>query len=230
MRRSDRLFQIVQIIRHRQWTTAAYLAERLEVSERTIYRDMQDLQLSGVPVISEAGYGYQLDQSFNFPPLQFTEEELTALVLGLQLTMQCTDQQLHDAAESVLNKVKENIPARLLAKLQQTPLGVPFPLHDKQVSERIEPLRKATIEKKKVVIDYLDEKQQSSHRTIRPLQLYFWGKVWTLTTWCELRNDFRNFRLDRIQQLTLQNSYFIDEPGKQLSDFITLMSTKDNTD
>ncbi|MDE1462961.1 helix-turn-helix transcriptional regulator [Spartinivicinus poritis] len=227
MRRSDRLFQIVQIIRHRQWTTAAYLAERLEVSERTIYRDMQDLQLSGVPVISEAGYGYQLDQSFNFPPLQFTEEELTALVLGLQLTIQCTDQQLQHAAESVLHKVKENIPAKLLAQIQHSPLGVPFPLHDKQVSERIEPLRKATVEKQKVTLDYLDEKQQASTRTIRPLQLYFWGKVWTLTAWCELRNDFRHFRLDRVQQLTLQNNYFLDEPGKRLSDFIALMESKE---
>ncbi|MCX4025234.1 YafY family transcriptional regulator [Endozoicomonas sp. SM1973] len=227
MRRSDRLFQIVQIIRHRQWTTAAYLAERLEVSERTIYRDMQDLQLSGVPVISEAGYGYQLDQSFNFPPLQFTEEELTALVLGLQLTIQCTDQQLQHAAESVLHKVKENIPAKLLTQIQHNPLGVPFPLHNKQVSERIEPLRKATVDKQKVTLDYLDEKQQASTRTIRPLQLYFWGKVWTLTAWCELRNDFRNFRLDRVQQLTLQNSYFLDEPGKRLSDFNALMESRE---
>lgn len=226
MRRSDRLFQIVQIIRHRQWTTAAYLAERLGVSERTIYRDMQDLQLSNVPVISEAGFGYQLDQSFNFPPLQFTEEELTALVLGLQLTTQCTDQQLQRAAESLLNKVKENIPTRLLKQIQQTPLGVPYPLHDTNVSELIEPLRKATLNKQKVMIDYIDENQQDSNRTIRPLQLSFWGKVWTVIAWCELRNDFRNFRLDRIQQLELQPNYFLDEPGKQLSDFIAVMEAQ----
>lgn len=216
MRRADRLFQIVQILRHRKFTTAAHLAQRLEVSERTIYRDIQDLMGSGVPVNGEAGVGYSLEDTFNFPALQFTEDEVEALVLGLKLAERCVDEDLQYAAASVLNKVRDSIPVKFQRQIANVPLSVPIPLNDRKTLRHMAVLRKACSQLKKVSFAYKDESGGKSERTVRPLELTFWGKVWMLTAWCELRNDFRNFRLDRMQQLKVTGAFFSEEPGKSM--------------
>src|SRR5437899_1479879 len=110
MRRADRLFQIVQRLRRRGVTTAAQLAQALEVSERTVYRDVRDLQLSGVPILGEAGVGYALPRGFDLPPLMFTEEELEALVVGARMVQAWGDQKLARAAEDALSKIETVVP------------------------------------------------------------------------------------------------------------------------
>lgn len=217
MRRADRLFQIVQILRHRQLTTATHLAQRLEVSERTIYRDIRDLMSSGVPVNGEAGVGYTLEDTFNFPPLQFTEDEVEALVLGLKLAERCVDEDLQYAAASVLNKVRDSIPVKLQRQIAKVPLSVPIPLNDRKTLRHMAVLRKACTQLEKVTFAYKDESGSASERTVRPLELTFWGKVWMLTAWCELRKGFRNFRLDRMQHLKAAGVFFVDEPSKSMS-------------
>lgn len=125
MRRADRLFQIIQTLRRRRVVTAAYLAEELEVSERTIYRDMRDLSLSGVPIQGEAGVGYALPAGFDLPPLMFTEEELEALVLGARMVESWGDPKLATAARQALNKVEVVLPERLRLQGAEPPLFAP---------------------------------------------------------------------------------------------------------
>jgi len=219
MKSTDRLFQITQYLRSRRKVTAKQLSEWLEVSQRTIYRDMQKLLLSGVPINGEPGEGYWLEAGFDFPPLMFTAEELEALVTGLRLTMQCTDSRLKDAALTVLKKVEQSIPKSLLSKLENTPLDVPLPIHSKAVAKNIEVLRRAATAKVKVHIEYVDQMKTQTKRELRPLELNFWGKVWTVAAWCGLRQDFRNFRVDRIECVEVSNKKFDDEDGKTLKDY-----------
>ena len=224
MKSTDRLFQITQYLRSRRKVTAKQLSEWLEVSQRTIYRDMQKLLLSGVPVNGEPGEGYWLEEGFDFPPIMFTAEELEALVTGLRLTMQCTDSRLKDAALMVLKKVEQSIPKNMLNQLENTPLDVPLPIHSKAVAKNLEVLRRATTAKTKVSIDYADEQKSQTKRKLRPLELNFWGKVWTVAAWCELRQDFRNFRVDRISSVKMQDERFFDEEGKMLKDYYNSLS------
>ncbi|KPJ90203.1 MAG: DNA-binding transcriptional regulator, partial [Gammaproteobacteria bacterium SG8_11] len=120
MRKADRLFQIVQILRSRRTvTTARHLADRLEVTERTIYRDMQDLMLSGVPIMGEAGVGYALPRTFDLPPLMFTDDELTAITLGARLVASWSDDALADAANKALHKIQAVVPQRLHERLNE---------------------------------------------------------------------------------------------------------------
>lgn len=219
MAKTQRLFQIVQTLRGRKQITAQQLADTLEVSVRTIYRDIQQLLLSGVPVNGEAGTGYWLEKGFDFPPLMFTEEELEALVIGMRLTQQCTDKHLKEAAITLLAKVEQSIPSRLKERLHNSALDVPISLHGERVSDALGELRRAIGRKQYIDIGYQDENKVNTQRRVRPLELSFWGRVWTLTAWCNLRGDFRNFRIDRIEKFDVSSKYFLDEPGKQLKDY-----------
>ena len=214
-----RLFQITQLLRHHRQITARQLAEQLEVSQRTIYRDIQHLQLSGVPINGEAGSGYWLEQSFDFPPLMFTEREVAALAFGMRLAMQTADRDLSNAARTVLDKVNDALPGPLRQELAASPLDMPFPTLNELQQQHFHQLRLAIRQKQKVQLHYQDEQQRSSDRKVRPLELSFWGKVWTVTSWCEKREDFRNFRIDRIECLKLLPQHFIDEPGRRLADY-----------
>lgn len=226
MAKTQRHFQIVQTLRSRKRVTAQQLAEALEVSVRTVYRDIQQLLLSGVPINGEPGTGYWLEAGFDFPPLMFTEEELEALVIGMRLTQQCTDKHLREAATTLLAKVEQGLPRRLVEALNSSALDVPYPLLLKDVDNIITLLRRAVARKQWVEFTYADEKGQPSERRVRPLELSFWGKVWTLTAWCELRGDFRNFRLDRIGQLSLTGQYFMEEADKSLEAYYRLLQAE----
>lgn len=125
MRRADRLFRIVQLLRRRKLTTARQLADDLEVSERTIYRDVADLVSSGVPIRGEAGVGYALERGFDLPPLMFTEDELEALVLGVRVVESWGDATLGSAARAVVHKVEAVLPERLQDRVGKAPLFAP---------------------------------------------------------------------------------------------------------
>lgn len=218
MRRADRLFQIVQFLRSRRLTTGQWLAERLQVSVRTIYRDIQDLSLSGVPIEGEAGVGYVLRHSLDLPPLAFEPDEIDALVIGARMVQSWADPALRRAAESALAKIHSALPASRRDALNHNRLFAPgaatYPVH------WMMPLRDAIRQRHKVLLSYRTDSGEQSERLIWPLGLFFWGQVWTLCAWCELRADFRNFRIDRIQDLQSQTAGFLPGPGQRLEDYL----------
>src|SRR3954462_11295270 len=226
MRRADRLFRIVQRLRRRGATTARDLAQALEVSERTVYRDVRDLLLSGVPIQGEAGVGYALDRSYELPPLMFDEEEIEALVLGARIVRAWADQKLARAAEEALQKIETVLPPRLKSRLAESALMAPDIHGSTRFRNGLEDLRRAIREQRKARFRYVDKAQAGSERTVHPLGLAYWGQTWTLTAWCELRQGFRTFRLDRIEDLTVTADPFEKVPGRTLADFIALMEVE----
>jgi len=223
MRRADRLFAIVQLLRRRRLTTAAMLADRFEVSERTIYRDIQDLVCSGVPIIGEAGLGYQL-RGYDLPPLMFTEEEIEAVVLGARVVRRWADPALQRAADEALDKIETVLPDRLRQRVKQSALFALNFQPDDQGIGALGPLRQAVREHRKIRLAYRRADGQPSSRIVRPLCLAFIPPLWMLSAWCELRADFRNFRLDRIVELEVLDETFADEPGRSLDDFLRFVS------
>jgi len=228
MRRADRLFQIVQILRRRRLVTASQLAEELEVSERTIYRDVRDLTRSGVPVQGEAGVGYALPRRFDLPPLMFDEEEVEALVLGARIVESWADPALARAAQDVLAKVKAVLPGRLEHMVDGSALFAPaWSESAGSVGEALRDLRLAVRQHRKVRVTYTRADGEGSVRTVRPVCLSFFAPTWMLSAWCELRGAFRNFRLDRIQDLAVLDDTFADEPGRTLRDFLAAVTRED---
>jgi predicted DNA-binding transcriptional regulator YafY len=222
MRRADRLFHIIQLIRGRRLTTAAYLAQRLEVSERTIYRDVADLQFQGVPIEGEAGVGYRLGAGFDLPPMMFTQDEAKALVASVRMAQVWLDPALAQSAEDALGKILSVLPveARVAAEalaVYAPPGGLP-----QSAQRTLQTLREAVHERCKVFINYRDLADKPSERTLRPLGCFYWGKVWTLAAWCEQRNDFRSFRVDRVTAVRRLEERFRDEPGRTLADLARL--------
>jgi predicted DNA-binding transcriptional regulator YafY len=223
MRRADRLFQIVQIIRGRRLTTAAQLAQRLEVSERTVYRDVADLQHQGVPIEGEAGVGYRLGQGFDLPPLMFSVDEARALVASVRMAQVWQDPALAQASQIALGKILSVLPPAARAAAQSMAVYAPPLGLDPAVQATLQTLREAAQAHRKLRVDYRDANGAITQRTLRPLGCFYWGKVWTLAAWCEARDDFRSFRLDRMAGLELlqgANSNFAEETGKTLADYL----------
>ncbi len=219
MRRADRLFQIVQALRGGRLVTARQLAERLEVSERTIYRDIADLQGSGVPVEGEAGLGYILQSGFDLPPLMFTREEIVALVAGARLIRAWGGHDMARAAEEALIKIGAVLPEPERARAEAVQVhALSMPQLDDATRKRLDRIERAVDDRVRLVLDYADAEGAVTERPVRPLGLWFWGKVWTLVAWCELRDDFRMFRVDRIRDMA-PGEGFRHERGKSLRDF-----------
>ena len=218
MRRADRLFQIVQLIRGRRLSTGEQLAARLEVSLRTVYRDIADLQRQGVPIEGEAGVGYRMRAGFDLPPLMFTTDEARALVAAVRIAQPRLDAALAARAEGALSKVLAVLPAGARAAAESLALYAPPTGPDEATRKRLETLRIAAEGRHKVFLHYRDLQDALSQRTVRPLGCFYWSTVWTLAAWCEVREDFRSFRVDRIEGLDLLDARFRDEPGKTLPD------------
>ena len=219
MRRADRLFQIVQHLRGGRLTTAAQLAERLEVSERTIYRDIADLIGTGVPIDGEAGVGYLMREGFDLPPLMFTRDEIVALTAGARLIRAWGGAAMAAAAEEALIKIRAVLPDDAKARAESVQVHAwQMPELDDATRARLDELEAAIESRTRLDIRYRTEDGTESERVIRPLGLWFWGKVWTLVAWCELRNDFRMFRADRISELERLSS-FKPVPEKSLKAF-----------
>lgn len=221
MRRADRLFQIVQLLRARRVVTAKELAAQLEVSLRTVYRDVQDLVGSGVPIEGEAGVGYCMQHGFDLPPLMFDEGEVDALVLGARMVQAFADERLAARARSVLAKVEQVVPQRLAAGFERPELHVPAAICP-QVRATFDRLRTAIDARVRLAVRYVDVRGADSERVLRPLCLAFWGAVWTLGAWCELRRDFRTFRIDRLS-IDAELGTFEPEPDKELRAFLELV-------
>ncbi len=219
MRRADRLFKIIQRLRRRRTvTTASELAETLEVSVRTIYRDIVHLVDSGVPIRGEAGVGYLLERSFDLPPLMFDEQEIEALVLGARVVRSWSDPALAVAAEDALAKVAAALPEGLKDRIESTPL---FAMNFRRREEDMQSLaevRRAIHQQRKLWLAYQDRSDNETSRIVRPLGLFYWGVTWTLGGWCELRDGFRSFRIDRIREYRALDLTFAPEVGKTLAD------------
>ncbi len=226
MRRADRLFQIIQLLRRHKVATAHILAEELEVSERTVYRDIRDLVTSGVPIEGEAGVGYVLRRGFDLPPLMFTEAEIEALVLGMRVVSSWADPALAKAAQEAMARVEAALPERLRFRLDATRLYAPGFHVRPLVLARLGEYRKAVEDRRKVWLNYRDAEEAETERVVRPLGLFFWGSTWTLTAWCELRTDFRDFRLDRVVESQVLDDRFQEESGRTLEDFFKAMASE----
>jgi predicted DNA-binding transcriptional regulator YafY len=221
MRRADRLFQIVNVVRRRRTaTTATHLAERLGVSERTVYRDIRDLILAGTPIDGEAGVGYRIRPGYDLPPLMFDRDEIQALVIGARIVRQFGDPALARASDAILGKVAAIVPKDLAPLVAETRLFVPSIVGAGKSAEALALAREAVIARRKLAVSYATAGGVVTTRTVRPLGIFFWGRTWTLAAWCELREGFRNFRLDRVTASTMLDEAFEDEDGKTLRDML----------
>ncbi|WP_295642802.1 YafY family protein [uncultured Methylibium sp.] len=218
MRRADRLFELVQLVRGRRLSTGDFLAERLAVSVRTVYRDVSDLQAQGVPIEGEAGVGYRMRAGYDLPPLMFGAEEAKALVASVRLAQPRLDPELAQRAEAALSKIVAVLPAPARAAAESLALYAPVPAFDAATREHLLTLRHAAESRAKLRLRYVDLQGRASVRVVRPLGCFLWDAAWTLAAWCELRKDFRNFRVDRIASIKPTGARFRDEPGRTLAD------------
>lgn len=232
MHRAERLFQLTTLLRNRRTVlTAKQLSDHLRVSERTIYRDIQSLSLSGVPIEGEAGVGYRLSHRYQLPPLMFDREEVEALLLGARMVSGWADADMAQHANQAIQKILAVLPDHLRHSDESLPLLVPnMEEVQKYYTAHSQTIRAAIRIRQRVRIDYTRADEQQSNRTIEPLGLIFWGKVWTLVAWCQLRSAYRTFRLDRIQALDITSEHFETSDNKSLKHFLQLMKDKHEQD
>ena len=221
MRRADRLFLLIHALRGRRSAiTAQQLANTLQVSLRTVYRDVADLQTSGVPIEGEAGVGYMLRKGADIPPLMFSADELEALVVGTRFVRAFGGERLGRGAPAAMLKIEAVLPDELRNRSRRTRIFAP------QLSNRIEATGlidtlHAAIENAQVLrLDYRDGNGEVSAREVEPLALAFWGGSWTLGAWCRLRGDFRSFRPDRIVALAFTGEVFVEDPRRNLDAYL----------
>jgi predicted DNA-binding transcriptional regulator YafY len=220
MRRADRLFRLVQLLRARRFATGEQIAGELGVSKRTVYRDVADLQGSGVPIRGEAGVGYRLERGYELAPLIFTSDELAGLVLGARIVSAWGDAELASAVASALTKIEAVLPEALRRVVLETPLFAPELPGASVMAGELALLRRAIGERRLVHFRYAREDGAESERDARPLGLFFWGRKWTLAAWCELRQDYRSFRPDRMQEVQLLERGFDPADGISLAGFL----------
>lgn len=202
MSKAERLFNLVNLLKGRRTAvTARDLSRALGVSERTIYRDVGALAASGIPVSGDAGVGYMLAPRTHLPPLMFSPEEAVAIAIGLKLVRAFTDPDLADAATSAEQRVRAVLTDAIKADLERLPYRVPVLERYAEDRARHARVRQAALSFEKLEIAYRDEAGNPSNRIIWPLALMSWGAVWTILAWCETRQAYRNFRLDRIETL-----------------------------
>ena len=223
MRRADRLFDIIQRLRTaRAPMTAAALAEELEVTPRTVYRDVATLQARRVPIEGAAGIGYMLRRGFDLPPLMFTTEEIEAIAIGARLVSRTGDPSLQDAADSVLSKVTVILPEALRAQLEASPFYVSS--SGAPVADRVDLslVRQAIRDERKLVIAYVDEKGARTRRTIWPIAVAYYVQATLIGAWCELRQDYRHFRADRIGSLSVLDDRYPSDNGRLMAEWLAL--------
>jgi predicted DNA-binding transcriptional regulator YafY len=210
MRKAERLFQILTLLRGRRTVmTATQLAEILEVSERTIYRDIQAMSLSGIPIESETGIGYRLKASFSVPPIMFEVAEIEALLLGVRMVESWSNNHMATAASSALAKIHSVLPDKLHEQSVQQAEWIIVPkFSSPKLNDVNERISTAVKQQQVIHIDYQDEHANVTERLIWPLGLIYWGKTWTVVAWCTKRDDYRLFRLDRIQNITALDQHF----------------------
>jgi len=205
MSRTQRLLDLIQILRsHRFPVAGTHLAEELGISLRTLYRDVATLQEQGANIEGEPGVGYVLRPGFMLPPLMFTEEEIEALVLGSRWVSERTDLLLSKAAKGALSKIASVLPQDLRIALDASSLMVGRGARAEEEAIDLSQVRKAIRVEHKITIRYHDLKGNESERTIWPVALGYFDQSRMLAGWCELRQEFRHFRTDRISALTVE--------------------------
>ena len=220
MRRADRLFEIIQYLRGDRLVTAQTLAGKLEVSVRTVYRDIRDLQASGVPIDGAAGVGYLLRPGYQLPPLMFLPEEIEALIVGARMVKAWAGRRISDAAAEALVKIAAVVPEERMRAAQRVPVFAQATRLQDTERDSLDIFGKAIDGRLKVRFAYRDGEGSATRRTVRPLALHFWGQVWTLAAWCELREDFRTFRVDRAERPEVGSERYERETGKTLEDYL----------
>lgn len=217
MRRAERLFRLIKELRSRDICRAQDLADHFEISVRTVYRDIGHLQGSGLPIEGEAGVGYMLRPGFDLPAMTFTFDQIDALALGLSFVEATGDTELANAAGEVRAKIEASLPDPANRRLEKAPLfasrrdGPPLGVGE---------VRRAIRDRTVLRLSYADSDAEQSQRTVRPLAIWAFTDGWLFAGWCELRRDFRAFRLDRISSLETTNEQFEDEPGRNLQTYL----------
>ncbi|NVJ98034.1 MAG: YafY family transcriptional regulator [Alphaproteobacteria bacterium] len=224
MKRADRLFQIVSFLQGRRMAvTAERIADEFDISVRTVYRDIQDLITTGVPINGEAGVGYMLDKSYYLPPMTFDVEELEVLMLGAAMVSSWTDHDMSVSAQTLIRKVRNALSERDRETFEGIALFAPPSRARLPWNINFSDIRRAVRKKQKLHLLYGDELERSTDRTVRPLSLMFIGPIWMMLAWCELRKDFRHFRLDRIKEATVTGELFEDTPETALQTYLDSM-------
>ena len=209
MHKAERLFNLVTLLRARRTAiTADAIAEVMEVSVRTVYRDIQALVLSGIPIEGEPGVGYVIQRDYQLPPLMFTPEEALAVAVGTQMVQAFTDPELAQAARQAEDKIRSILTDSLKLRLEQQPYAIPVLEEDKGHRETHLLLRKACEDKYKLRVLYRSLSGQETSRTLWPLGMVGWFGKWTLLAWCEMRQDYRNFRFDRFVDISYTDEKF----------------------
>ncbi len=227
MRRSDRLFDIIQRLRRApRPVTAARLAAELEVTPRTIYRDVATLQARRVPIDGAAGVGYVLRKGFDLPPLMFTADEIDAIAVGARMVRRLRDPKLQEAADSVLAKVTVVLPEALRASLDAQHIFVSEGDAVAASGVDMAELRSAIRASRKLHIAYADAGGRRSNRTIWPLAMAYYVDVTLIGAWCELRAGYRNFRVERIQSSKVLDEQFDQDNGRLLREWSALPKTR----
>jgi predicted DNA-binding transcriptional regulator YafY len=227
MRRADRLFDIIQNLRTSPHpVTAAALADKLQVTVRTIYRDIAALQGSRVPIEGAPGLGYVLRRGFDLPPLMFTIEETDAIAIGVRLLRRLRDPKLEAAAQSVLAKLAAVVPQELQPQLVAAPLYVSEGSAPAVTGIDLSQLRYAIRETRKLAITYANEEGRRTERTIWPIAMAYYVDVTLVGAWCELRQDFRHFRVDRILSARVLDERFPANSGKLMAEWLALQKDR----
>lgn len=213
MTKSERLLALLQLLReYRQPAKAETLAEKLGVSQRTIYRDIDSLRLQGADIVGEAGIGYVLRDGFLLPPLMFSIEEVEALILGSRWVTSHADSALREAAHQAMTKIQAVIPEAHRTRIGQNTLFTPLMSErcdSEKMSAHAAQVRQAIRNENPLVIDYEDGEKKLSQRTIYPFSLAFFDSIQVIGAWCKLREDFRHFRVDRIATMTRLNARYL---------------------
>ncbi len=218
MRRAERLFRLVSELRSRGISRAEDLAAYFEISVRTVYRDIAHLQGSGLPIEGEAGVGYLLRPGFDLPAMTFTFEQLDALAMGLSFVEAAGDASLSQAAGEVRAKLQASLPNPDKRKLENAPLFASR--RDGRASPITKIVRGAIRESRVLQLEYRDEKDNLSIRRVRPLAIWAFTDGWLFAGWCELRGDFRAFRMDRISKISETGDRFADTPHQNLQAYL----------
>ena len=219
MRRAERLFRLVRELRSRGVSRAEDLAAYFEISVRTVYRDIAHLQASGLPIDGEAGVGYILRPGFDLPAMTFTFEQLDALAIGLSFVEVAGDTSLSEAAQEVRAKLQAALPEPEKRKLENAPLFASR--RQGQATPMLKTVRRAIRETEVLQLRYSDGEGNQTKRRVRPLGIWAFTDGWLFVGWCELRRDFRAFRLDRISAIEVTGEHFVDEPDKSLSTYLS---------
>lgn len=219
MRRAERLFRLVRELRSRNVSRAEDLAATFEISVRTVYRDIAHLQASGLPIEGEAGVGYILRPGFDLPAMTFTFEQIDALAVGLSFVEAAGDASLSLAAKEVRAKLQAALPEPDQRKLEQAPFFASR--RDGPADPNLRTIREAIREARILRLGYADADGTITDRRVRPLAIWAFTDGWLFAAWCELRSDFRAFRLDRISMIEPTGDQFADEPDKDIRAYLS---------